>query len=222
MKDSRVIIAPSILSADFSRLGEEVRKIERCGGDRVHIDVMDGHFVPNISFGHKLVEDLRRLTNLPFDVHLMTERPENFIESFALAGSDIITFHPEAAVHSHRIVDKIKKFGKKAGVSLVPSSPAFILHELLPFVDLILVMTVNPGYGGQTLIPECLEKVRQLRSLGKEQGFSYDIAVDGGINQATVKGVIDSGADVLVVGTAFFESDDPVRDVMALRGAKIV
>ena len=139
MMRNRVIIAPSLLSADFSRMNEEIRKIERYGGDWVHIDVMDGHFVPNISFGHKMVNDLRGLSHLPFDVHLMTERPENFIQAFAEAGADYITFHPEVTIHSHRTLDSIKQFGKKAGVSLLPSSPAFFLQELFPFLDLIQI-----------------------------------------------------------------------------------
>lgn len=222
MVSSRILTAPSILSADFSRMGEEIKKIEQSGGDWVHVDVMDGCFVPNITFGPKMVEDIRKYTSLPFDVHLMTVNPEQLVQRFAEAGADYITFHLEAVTHAHRTVMLIQGTGKKAGISIVPSTPAFLLQELLPEVDLVLVMTVNPGFGGQKLIPSCLEKVRYLHQVREERGYRFLIAVDGGINQLTAPQAIQAGANVLVLGSAFFLSPDPRGEIAAVKGTKFV
>lgn len=201
------ILAPSLLSADFISLKDSFSIIENNGGSWVHIDVMDGVFVPEITFGQPVVKQLRKLTKLPFDVHLMTVHPENQIESFAECGADYITFHYEAAIHHHRIVQQIHALGKKAGISIVPSTPVSVIKELLPFVDLVLVMSVNPGFGGQKLIPETLKKVSELRNYKQENNSSFLISVDGGVNKNTVNMVIEAGADVLVSGSAFFSGD---------------
>ncbi|MCR4790731.1 MAG: ribulose-phosphate 3-epimerase [Treponemataceae bacterium] len=198
------LLAPSLLSADFASLGSEIKKIEDNNGSLVHIDVMDGIFVPQISFGQPVVKAIRKCTKLPFDVHLMIEHPENQIQTFAESGADAITFHFEAAVHHHRIIQQIHSYGKKAGISIVPSTPVSAIKELLPFVDLILVMTVNPGYGGQKLIPECLEKVKELKNIRQEKGFGYIISVDGGVNNQTLPSVLAAGTDVVVSGSSFF------------------
>lgn len=201
---NKTLLAPSLLSCDFSNLGEAINKIENNFGSWVHIDVMDGIFVPEITFGQPIVRSIRPLTSLPFDVHLMTEKPENQIESFAKAGADLITFHYEAAVHHHRIIQQIHGLGKKAGISIVPSTPVSAILPILPFVDLVLVMTVNPGFGGQSLIPECLDKVKELVDIRKTKNLSYLISVDGGVSEKTAKSVIDAGVDVAVSGSAFF------------------
>ncbi len=201
------LLAPSILSADFADLGASVGLIEQKGGDWVHIDVMDGHFVPNLSFGALVVRAIRPKCPLPFDVHLMVTNPESLIPDFVAAGADYITFHIEAAVHAHRLVSLIHEAGKKAGISIVPSTPVSALKELLPVVDLVLVMTVNPGFGGQVLIPSCLEKVRELKKIQQESGFSYIVSVDGGVNARTLDAVVEAGADVLVSGSAFFSGE---------------
>lgn len=198
------ILAPSLLSADFSNLTEAFEKIENYGGKAVHIDVMDGQFVPEITYGQPVVRSVRKLSKLPFDVHLMVENPELQIESFAKAGADWITFHLEAAVHSHRIIQHIHELGKKAGISIVPSTPVTALKELLEYVDIVLVMTVNPGYGGQVLIPSCVEKVKELKRIREEKGYNFNISVDGGVNSDTLKTVLDAGTDIVVSGSAFF------------------
>ena len=198
------ILAPSLLSADFSNLTEAFEKIENYGGKAVHIDVMDGQFVPEITYGQPVVRSVRKLSKLPFDVHLMVENPELQIESFAKAGADWITFHLEAAVHSHRIIQHIHELGKKAGISIVPSTPVAALKELLEYVDIVLVMTVNPGYGGQVLIPSCVEKVKELKRIREEKGYNFKISVDGGVNSDTLKTVLDAGTDIVVSGSAFF------------------
>lgn len=204
MSMSRVLLAPSLLSADFSQLATAVEQIEQKGGSFVHIDVMDGSFVPEISFGQPVVRSLRSLTKLPFDVHLMVEHPQTQVQSFAEAGADIITFHWEAAVHHHAIISQIHKLGKKAGVSIVPSTPVFVLQEILPLLDLVLVMSVNPGYGGQSYIPSCGQKIEELCRIRKEKNLSYLISVDGGMNSKTASLAVDLGADIIVSGSSFF------------------
>lgn len=216
------IIAPSILSADFSAMGNAVRTIEESGADWVHVDIMDGMFVPNISFGSKMVNDLRPLTKLPLDVHLMIEKPERYIAEFAGAGADFITFHLEAAVHAHRLLDSIKKLGKKAGISIVPSTPAEALSEILELVDIILLMTVNPGFGGQKFIPQCIPKIEKLHRYRIERNLEYDIAVDGGINAETALTVREAGANVLITGSSFFSARDPAEEVLKYKGTYIV
>ena len=200
----KIKISPSILSADFSKLGEEVRNVTDAGADYIHIDVMDGHFVPNITIGSCVVKDLRKCSDLPFDVHLMIENPDNYIEDFAKAGADIITVHAEACIHLDRTIQLIKAQGKKAGVSLVPSTPADVLDYVLADIDLVLVMTVNPGFGGQSFIESQLKKISIIREKIDAIGKDIDLEVDGGINAETAKKVIEAGADVLVAGSATF------------------
>ena len=198
------VLAPSLLSADFSSLEKAIKQIEDNNGSVVHIDVMDGQFVPEITYGQPVVRSIRKLTSLPFDVHLMVEHPENQIKTFAEAGADWITFHIEAAVHAHRIIQQIHELGKKAGVSIVPSTPISAIKEILECADIILVMTVNPGYGGQKLIPSCLKKVNELKKLREENNYNYLISVDGGVNNETLQAVKDAGTDVIVSGSSFF------------------
>lgn len=198
------LLAPSLLSADFSSLEKAIKQIEDNKGSVVHIDVMDGQFVPEITYGQPVVRSIRKLTKLPFDVHLMVEKPENQIKTFADAGADWITFHMEAAVHAHRIIQQIHELGKKAGLSIVPSTPLSSIKEILEYADIILVMTVNPGYGGQKLIPSCLKKVSELKKLREENNYSYLISVDGGVNNDTLPLVKEAGADVIVSGSSFF------------------
>lgn len=213
-----IIIAPSILSADFSALGDAVAEIDRSSAEWVHLDVMDGVFVPNMTFGPKMVADIRGKSTGIFDVHLMTERPEAYALQFAEAGADYLTFHLEACVHAHRVVQTIRGLGKKPGISIVPSTPLSALEELLPEVDLVLIMTVNPGFGGQSLIPSCLEKARRLVRLREERGLDFLVSVDGGINTSTIDSVRNTGVDVIVTGSAFFGAADKAAYVRGLRG----
>ena len=198
------ILSPSLLSADFSNLGSEIKKIENNNGGAVHIDVMDGSFVPEITYGEPVIRSIRKLTKLPFDVHLMVDKPELHIDSFVNAGADWVTFHFEATNHAHRIIQMIHEAGKKAGLAVCPGTPVSILSEILPCADIILVMTVNPGWGGQKLIPSCVEKVAQLKSYREEHGLNYMISVDGGVNNDTLKAVLDAGTDIVVSGSCFF------------------
>lgn len=200
------LLAPSLLSADFADLKGAINKIQNNGGSVVHIDVMDGSFVPEISYGQPVVRSLRPLTALPFDVHLMIENPERQIESFAKAGADWITFHYENTVgKAKEIIDSIHALGKKAGISVKPATSPSQIADLLPFVDVVLVMTVEPGFGGQKLIPECLSKAGEFNRLRSENGYSYLISVDGGVNEKTMEQVLSSGVDVIVSGSAFFK-----------------
>ncbi len=201
----RVKIAPSILASDFARLGEEVRAIEEAGADYVHVDVMDGHFVPNITIGPQVVAALRPHSSLPFDVHLMISPVDPYVASFAEAGADIITVHPEAGPHLHRTLQLIKSLGKRAGVSLNPATPVSAVEPVLEMLDLVLVMSVNPGFGGQAFIPSALEKIAALRRSIDALGKTIDLEVDGGINMKTAPQAIAAGADVLVAGTATFK-----------------
>lgn len=201
------LLAPSILSADFSKLGESVRLISEKGGDWVHIDVMDGHFVPNMTFGPPVIAALRPYSSLPFDVHLMVNDPELFIDGFVTAGANYITFHIEATRDARALIDRIHAAGCKAGISIKPETPVDAIESMLPYLELVLVMTVNPGQGGQTLLMPCLDKVRRLKKIKQDSGFSYIVSVDGGVNSGTLASVLDAGTDVVISGSAFFRGE---------------
>ncbi|WP_134700318.1 ribulose-phosphate 3-epimerase [Ammoniphilus sp. YIM 78166] len=214
-----IIIAPSILSADFSKLGEEIREVEQGGADYIHVDVMDGHFVPNITIGPLVVQAIRPHTKLPLDVHLMIEAPDRYIPEFAKQGADIITVHQEACTHLHRTIHLIKEYGAKAGVVLNPATPIMTIEPILEDLDMVLLMTVNPGFGGQKFIPSVLPKIRQLRQLLNDRGLhQVDIEVDGGVTAETARWVIEAGANVLVAGSAIYNQTDRKAAIEAIRG----
>ena len=211
-------VSPSILSADFANLGAEVKKVVEAGAEYVHIDVMDGTFVPEITLGAGIVKAIRPVTDAVFDVHLMVGHPDTHIESFAKAGADIITFHVEAAKHPHRVIQAIHAAGCKAGISLNPGTPVAMVEELLADVDLVLVMSVNPGYGGQKFIPASLSKLRRLRAALDACGSQAELEVDGGVTEANVQEIIEAGATVLVAGSAVYKSKDIKATIKALHG----
>ena len=213
-------IVPSILSADFTRLGEQVREAEGAGAQRIQVDVMDGHFVPNITMGPMIVEAVRRSTSLPVEAHLMISNPEQYIVDFAKAGADVIIVHQEASPHLHRLIQQIKEAEKMAGIALNPSTPIIMLEDILSMLDMVLIMTVNPGNGGQKFIPETLPKIRRLRKVIKEQKLLCDIEVDGGINESIVPLVVQAGANLLVAGSAVYNKHESVAEAVArLRNA---
>lgn len=210
-------IAPSILSADFSRLGDEVRAVATAGADYIHVDVMDGHFVPNITIGPPVVEAVRKVTDLPLDVHLMIETPDRYIPDFAKAGADIIVVHAEATVHLHRTIQLIKSLGKKAGVSLNPATPLSVLEYVLDELDLVLLMTVNPGFGGQSFIEACLPKIQALRAMLDRRGCDAELEVDGGVKIDNIDRIAHAGANVFVAGSAVFGSQDYEETIKELK-----
>lgn len=211
-------IAPSILSADFAKLGEEIKDVERGGADYIHVDVMDGHFVPNITIGPLIVEAIRPVTKLPLDVHLMIENPDLYIESFANAGADYITVHVEACRHLHRTIGLIKSLGVKAGVVLNPATPVNTIQHVIKDIDMVLLMSVNPGFGGQSFIPEVLPKIREVKAMAEQYNPTLEIEIDGGVNEETAKLCIEAGANVLVAGSAIYNKSDRKAAIDAIRG----
>ncbi|MCX7921876.1 MAG: ribulose-phosphate 3-epimerase [Clostridia bacterium] len=210
-------IAPSILSADFSKLGEDVKRVENAGADVIHIDVMDGHFVPNITIGSPVVKSLRKVTKLPFDVHLMIENPDAYVDSFVDVGADIITVHIEACTHLNRTLQKIKQRGVKAGVALNPATPLSTLEWVLQDVDMVLLMSVNPGFGGQSYIEFVTEKIRELKSMIDKKGLSVDIEVDGGIDLTNIYRVTEAGANMIVAGSTVYNAPDTNEIIKSLK-----
>ena len=210
-------IAPSILSADFARLGDEVRAVAAAGADYIHVDVMDGHFVPNITIGPLVVDAVRKVTDLPLDVHLMIENPDRYIPDFARAGADIIVVHAEASHHLHRTIQLIKSLGKKAGVSLNPATPLQVLDYIVEDLDLVLLMTVNPGFGGQSFIEACIPKIHDLRAMLDKRGLETELEVDGGVKVDNIARIAHAGADVFVAGSAVFNSPDYAATIAELK-----
>ncbi len=211
------VLSASILSADFGRFAEEVKAVERAGADWIHVDVMDGHFVPNITIGPDLVRAIRRVTALPLDVHLMIERPELYLDSFIKAGADYVGVHVEACVHLHRVVQNIKELGARASVTLNPATPLCTIENILTEADMVLLMTVNPGFGGQKFIPAMLPKIRRCREMIDRTGLPVLLEVDGGVNRETIDDLVDAGVDAFVAGSAVFKGDDYSRNIRVLK-----
>ena len=212
-----VKIAPSILSADFSKLGDEIKEAEEAGADLIHVDIMDGHFVPNITIGPPVVKSIKKASTLPLDVHLMIDDPDRYIDAFAKAGSDMITIHAEESVHLNRSINYIKNNGVKAAVSLNPATSLDVLDFILSEVDMVLLMSVNPGFGGQEFIPQTLYKIKRLKDIIRDKKYNVDIEVEGGINTHNAGDVIKAGADILVMGSAFFHADNYAEVIKAVR-----
>ena len=210
----KIKLAPSILSADFGRLGEQVAEVDRAGADYIHVDVMDGRFVPNLTIGPVVVQGIRGSTNLPLDVHMMVVEPERLVEDFAKAGADHLIVQAEACPHLHRVLQQIREVGCKAGVAINPGTSLSAIEEVLPLLDVVLVMSVNPGFGGQKLIPETVGKVVRMRRILDEGGYSAELQVDGGVNEATARTMVEAGATVLVAGSAVFNDKESVADAM--------
>ena len=213
-----VKIAPSLLSADFSRLGADIEMVEKGGAEVIHYDVMDGHFVPNLTIGPLVLKDIRKCTKLPIDVHLMIENPDQYIPDFAKAGADWISVHVETCPHLHRTIQLIKELGKKAGVVLNPHTPLSSIDEILPEVDFVLIMSVNPGFGGQKLIPSCIDKIAKLKATLKERNLEHIfIEIDGGVKLDNLKSVIDAGTEVVVSGSGIFNTEDPIATIQQMK-----
>ena len=212
-------ISPSILSSDFTRLGEEIRAVEEAGADLIHIDVMDGHFVPNITIGPLIVKAAKDITSLPLDVHLMISDPDRYIDDFVKAGADIITVHAETVYHLHRTIQVIKKMGVQAGVALNPATPVEMLNYILTDIDIVMIMSVNPGFGGQQFIPEAISKIEAVRKMIERKGLATEIEVDGGINEKTISRVYQAGANIFVAGSAIFLEDDYKKVIDTMRKA---